>query len=391
MTKKIYKYLSTLIAILLFCPALGGRAEERDSVVVSLLTCWPGSEVYELCGHSAIRTRYPARAQSDTVWNYGVFDFNRPGFLYRFVKGETDYLLAGYPFPLFMQEYAETGRKVVEQRLNLSPEEARRLVGMLRTEALPENRTYRYNYIRDNCATRILDRLDSVSARKIIYPDSVEYGSFRREMRSYHRNYPWYQFGIDLALGSGLDGKITGREEMFVPLEMMKKVGEAHYSDGTPLVRSTEILYGGTDEATLPPTPWWLTPLFWSWVVFALGLGVSVMMFRRKRIFKGVYTIWYGICGIAGCLVAFLVFASSHAATSPNMLLIWLNPLQLLFAISVWSRRLRFAALAMAYLNIFALGIMLVIWPGQLQSANPAFFPLIGTTLILAITYVLKK
>ena len=89
---------------------------------------------------------------------------------------------------------------------------------MLREEALPRNRTYRYNYVKDNCATRIVDRVDQATDRRVIYPDTVKYGTFRREMRAYHKDYPWYQFGIDLALGSGLDAGIPGRAEMFVPI-----------------------------------------------------------------------------------------------------------------------------------------------------------------------------
>ena len=42
------------------------RAEaSTDSVVVSLLTCTPGSLVYELYGHTAIRVKEVGRRQSD--------------------------------------------------------------------------------------------------------------------------------------------------------------------------------------------------------------------------------------------------------------------------------------------------------------------------------------
>ena len=160
---KICRYILTITLILLFAPCMGG-AERRDSVVVSLITCAPGSEVYELCGHEALRVRGVYKGQQiDTAWNYGVFDFNAPNFIYRFVKGETDYMLAGYPFEYFMPEYIDTGRKVIEQDLNLTDEQAVRLYEMLLEEGKPENRTYRYNYVRDNCATRIVDRIDSVA------------------------------------------------------------------------------------------------------------------------------------------------------------------------------------------------------------------------------------
>ena len=191
----------------------------------SLITCYPGPEIYELVGHEAIRIRgvNPEGQPIDSVWNYGVFDFNTPGFVYRFVKGETDYMVWGYPFAWFMPQYTERGSKVVQQDLALSPEETLDLLLRLRENALEKNRTYRYNYVRDNCSTRVAAIVDSaVSPRRIIYPDSVTFASFRDAMRFYHRDYPWYQFGIDIALGSGIDAPIDARQEFFAPLRLME-------------------------------------------------------------------------------------------------------------------------------------------------------------------------
>ncbi len=385
MKKAVLKYLLTLIAILLLCSGSVSAQEKRDSVVVSLITCWPGAEVYELCGHEALRVRGVQNGLPvDTIWNYGVFDFNAPNFVYRFVKGETDYMLAGYPFEWFLPEYQSTGRRVIEQDLNLSGDEALRLVKMLQEEGRPENRIYRYNYVRDNCATRIVDRIDSVAGKPVIYPDKVNYGSFRNEMRHYHKDYPWYQFGIDLALGSGLDVPITGREEMFVPLEMAEKAEGARFADGRPLIRETRVLNQGVVNASLPATPWYLTPVTIGWVVFNLSIVASIWMVRRKRIIRWVFSLWFGICGLAGCLITFLVFISQHEATSPNVLLLWLNPLQLIFAFTVWWRATRGVAYIVAYYNVIVLGCLLLVWPFQAQSANPAFFPMMMTTLLLA-------
>lgn len=383
------KYLLTILTILLLFPVLAAGKEKRDSVIVSLVTCSPGSEIYELCGHEAIRTRRVGVAASDTIWNYGVFDFNEPNFVYRFVKGETDYMLAGYPFAWFVPEYQATGREIVEQELNLSQDEAYSLMAMLREESKPENCRYRYNYVRDNCATRIIDRLDSVTSERIIYPDNVKYGSFRNEMRAYHKNYPWYQFGIDLALGAGLDIPSTGRMEMFVPMEMMEKAETAHFADGRPLVRNTRVYLPGTVESILPATPWYLAPLFVSFLLLAIVAVIAFVMIRKKIIARWLYSLWFGVTGLAGCLVSFLVFVSEHEATSPNMLIFWLNPLQLFFAISIWSRKLRYVSLAMAYWNIFAVGTLMIVWPFQAQSANPAFFPLMAVSVILGAVFAI--
>lgn len=369
-------------------PAAPGRSPEAmaDSLTVSLVTCWPGEEIYELCGHEAIRVRGMGR---DSVWNYGIFDFREPNFVYRFVKGETDYMVAGYPFEWFLPEYVAGGRKVVEQDLDLTQEEARRVLAMLQNGALPQNRRYRYNYVKNNCATRIHELLDSAVSARVIYPDSVRFGTFRNEMRAYHKDYPWYQFGIDLALGSGIDYQLAPREEMFVPLEMMRQAGEARMADGRKLVRATRVINEGRPDATLPPTPAWATPLTWAWLIGGLLIMVSAWSLIKRRILRWVFSLWFLLLGAAGTIVAFLVFISSHEATSPNTLLIWLNPLQLLFGICLWWRRTRPVAMAMAYLDVVAMVCMLVVWPFQNQSANPAFFPLMVATLLMAGVYAI--
>lgn len=376
--------MTTLAILFLAFPSVA--TQKRDSIVVSLLTAWPGPEVYQLCGHSAIRIR---GAEVDSVWNYGVFDFDEPNFVYRFVKGETDYMLVGYPTMWFMPEYLSEGRKVLEQDLNLTQDEAWKLRSLLQTEALPQNRTYRYNYVKDNCATRITDRLAQATDARLIFPDTIAYGTFRREMRAFHRDYPWYQFGIDLALGSGLDHELRANEEMFVPTVMSDRYAQATLSDGRRLVSDTRQLMPDSGHATLPATPWYLTPNFWSAICFILMAAFSVFMAWKRRILRWLYCLWFAIIGLGGCIIAFLVFASDHEATSPNMLLLWLNPLQLIVAVCVWWPRAHWPVNIMAWYNIVVLGILLIIWPFQLQSANPAFFPLMGATLALSIVYAI--
>lgn len=376
--------MTTLVILFLAFPSVA--TQKRDSIVVSLLTAWPGPEVYQLCGHSAIRIR---GAEVDSVWNYGVFNFDEPNFVYRFVKGETDYMLVGYPTMWFMPEYLSEGRKVLEQDLNLTQDEAWKLRSLLQTEALPQNRTYRYNYVKDNCATRITDRLAQATDARLIFPDTIAYGTFRREMRAFHRDYPWYQFGIDLALGSGLDRELRANEEMFVPTVMSDRYAGATLSDGRLLVSDTRQLTPDSGHATLPPTPRYLTPNFWSVICFILMAAFSVFMAWKRRILRWLYCLWFALIGLGGCVIAFLVFASDHEATSPNMLLLWLNPLQLIVAVCVWWPRAHWPVNIMAWYNIVVLGILLIIWPFQLQSANPAFFPLMGATLALSIAYAI--
>ena len=234
-----------------------------------------------------------------------------------------------------------------------------------------------------------MERIDQAVGARVVYSDSINYGSFRREMREYHRNYPWYQFGIDLALGSGIDRPADGREEMFVPVEMMRRAATAHMPDGRPLVKETRILNEGLPDATLGPTPWWKAPLFWSIVLFVAVAAVCVCDIRRVRLSRWLWSSYFLSAGVAGCVIAFLVFISEHESTSPNALLVWLNPLQLVTGLCVWWRKARAAEIVMNYYNIIAVGALLLVWPFQPQSANPAFFPLMGCAVLLGSAYAI--
>lgn len=392
MTGRALRSLPVVIAILAsvcsFFPLKG--MEER--LQASLITCYPGPRVYELVGHEAIRI-YGMDSNNmpvDSVWNYGVFDFASPNFIPRFVKGETDYMLWGCPFHLFIREYQLRGSKVVEQNLNLTPQETYTLRKLLQINALPQNRVYRYNYVRDNCSTRVVDMLEgAVAPRTIVFPDSVKFSSFRNAMRYYHRNYPWYQFGIDLALGGGIDLPISSREEMFAPLMLEEKASYAHFQDGEPLVKSTGILIPGIEDPVLPPTPWWATPLSISILIMLLSLAVAAYEFRTSRIVKWWNSIFFAILGTGGLIIWFLVFFSTHDSTSPNLLSLWLNPFQFAIAICIWWRHTRPVAMAMSVVNLITILILTAAWPLQVQSANTAVFPLWAATFALSLAYAL--
>lgn len=375
--------MSVLLALL---PANAAKVE-RDSLIVSLITCEPGAEIYSLCGHEAIRIR---SEKMDSVWNYGLFSFDQPNFVYRFVKGETDYMVAGYPFEWFMPEYQAEKRTVYEQELNLTQAEARTLLDNLKKASLPENRVYRYNYVKDNCATRLIDRLDEATEQRIIYPDSIKYGTFRNAMRHYHEGYPWYQLGIDVALGSGIDYPVSGREEMFIPMEMMHKAQYAHFEDGAPLVTKTRVLNQGVD-ARLGPTPWYLSPIFIFTIVALAFCAAAAYMSGKRCNLRWLVSVWYIAMGVCGCVVAFLVFISSHEATSPNKLLVWLNPLQLIAGITVWWRKTSWFTLFMAWWNIVLVSLLPVIWVFQTQSTNIALFPLMIGTVALSGAYAFNR
>src|SRR5690606_39081782 len=83
-------------------------------------------------------------------------------FVYNFVKGETYYHLGVTSFSRFITEYYFDERSVIEQVLNFTPQQVQTLNAMLEKNAMPEHRTYLYNFLYDNCATRPRDLIIQV-------------------------------------------------------------------------------------------------------------------------------------------------------------------------------------------------------------------------------------
>lgn len=368
---------------------------QTDSVRVSLITFFPGSEIFELEGHTGLRIR-DLRTHDDVIYNWGTFDFNSPGFVYRFVMGETDYTVAAAPTDLFLMAYEAQGRRIVEQELNLTPAETARLKALVDENMLPENRVYRYNYVLDNCATRplaIVRRALAGDTLALAQAARPGHNTFRKVMRGYHRNYPWYQFGIDLALGSGIDRVIDNDARSFAPADLMTMVADADIvaADGSrrPLVGATKVLNDvPADHAVRPATPSLLTPAAVSWTVFAIALALSVADIRRRRLSAWFDVLFYSLCGLAGLLLTFLIFISVHEATSPNWLYLWLNPLCFIAAVGVVIKSAAKMVVSWQMLNFALLIILCGVGIAGVQSLNAAFWPLIGADMLRSITYI---
>ncbi len=362
------------------------QAAAASGLRVSFVNFYPGSEIYELEGHSALRLTDGMR---DVAVSYGTFDFDAPNFAYRFVKGETDYWVTMHDWAQFEQAYARQGRRIVEHVINLDSVQVARLQYLLAKNMQPQNRTYRYNYVKDNCSLRPLRLLQAALADSIVLPSpdpTLDKSTFRQSMRHYHSKYPWYQFGIDLALGSGIDYPIDNWEKAFAPTTLDSQLDGATVS-GRPLVSSTHVLNEGHD-ATLAPTPWFAGPMCMSVLVSLITFIVLWHDVRTKIISRWFYTIVFTLFGLAGLLLAFLVFVSVHEATSPNWLLLWLNPLCFIVPLFIWLKKYNIVVFSYQIINFALLLVLVIAWPWTGQSGNPAFVPLMVCDALCAITYI---
>lgn len=314
--------------------------EKYDSIEVSLLTCSPHEEIYSLYGHTALRWhdlhQSGPSAGNDIAFNWGIFNFNKPYFVLRFVFGLTDYELGIMPFQYFCTYYEKWGSSVTEQVLNLSNKEKMKLEAALQENLQPENRIYRYNYFYDNCSTRPRNIIEECINGKVEYAQREDYTPSYREMVGVcTRNHPWGTFGNDILLGIKADFKTDMRQQEFLPDNLLYDFDRAQiYADGTyrPLVKERRMVVLPGVQIIEKDFP--LTPTECAVVLLIVALLLRGLEWKLKKVF-----VWWDVLlmlaqGLAGCVLFAMIF-SQHPTTSLNLQILLLNPLPLFFIPSI--------------------------------------------------------
>ncbi|MBO4959466.1 DUF4105 domain-containing protein, partial [Butyricimonas sp.] len=151
-------FIISLFLILLTASTSASIKLSKDATI-SILTCSPGNELYSLFGHTGIRVVDKAN-DMDIVFNYGTFDFATQGFYFKFARGLLPYQLSCSEFRRFLSSYIYDERSVYSQTLNLDSIQKQYLMDLLFENYQPANREYLYNFLYDNCSTRVRDIIE---------------------------------------------------------------------------------------------------------------------------------------------------------------------------------------------------------------------------------------
>ena len=368
--------MKKLLVLLYLILASWGVRAQQDSVKVSLLTCAPGTEIYELFGHTAIRYENPAEGQ-DLVFNYGIFSFNTPNFEMRFIKGDADYRLGVVPYPYFEGEYAMRGSSVYQQVLNLTAEEKQKIWNLLEENYRPENRVYRYNYFYDNCTTRARDKIEDCINGKVVYPEAEEGVTFRDIVHRCTEGNEWDELGIDLCLGSEADAPIDGRKQMFIPFNMLKAARAAVIMQGDsvrPLVLSESKVVDVEPEEVEAGFP--LSPLSCACILLVVTCMIAWLQLKWKKVIWAWDLLLFGAQGIAGCIIAFLFFFSIHPTVGSNWLIILFNPIPLIYLPVMIYKAIKGQKDLYHLINVVYLTLFIMIMPFIQQKFNVTVLPL---------------
>ena len=316
----------------LFCATNTYAFEPSEKAEISILTTSSGKEIYKIYGHSAIRFQ-DKEHHKDIVYNYGMFSFGAPHFLLHYLQGQNYYLLGKESFKRFNSRYERGGETVSEQTLNLSHEELRILLDALENNALPEHREYLYNVLYDNCATRVYKILEKNIEGGIDWDLDCPEASLRELLHSCNYVMPFSQMGIDIVFGPKADRKADCMEQMFLPEKLMMGCANAKKSNGEPLIKNTTTILEGRKIHNK-------NEIILFNIIFILLLASTLLVNRKKpQWLRGFRIVTYSLLGILSLVVCFIAFFSIHPTILPNLNLIWINPLWLVFAGIIISKK----------------------------------------------------
>jgi hypothetical protein len=283
------------------------------------------------------------------------------------------YAMGGDSLGMVMLAYRYMNRTVRSQELDLSPAQRDTILRRIQVNAQPENINYRYDYFRNNCATRVRDILDDALGGQLRAQSQTLSGTTYRwhALRLMQSDKP-IVVGVDIGLGRPSDRELTKWETMFLPKQLHDFVSTMKVRDSTgamhPLVRDERVLFESTrgPEPDAPPRlgPWLLlggivTAVVFLWLGSQATAGAPVM----RALAAVVIGLWSLAAGILGVLIAALWGVTDHAFAHQNENLLLFNPLWLILAVllvislwrgraSPWTQRL---ALALAALGVVAL------------------------------------
>ncbi len=302
---------------------------------IGVMTMQPGDIFWERFGHDAIIVDDPARGEPIS-YNFGMFDLEEPGFVGRFVKNEMQYMLMALPLEQDLQYYREVGRGATVQWLDLTPAQAESLARQLENNARPENARYRYDYFRDNCATRVRDALDRALDGSLgqQLASRSQGNTYRGEATRLSRPAPWMWLGFQFGLGPNSDRPLSRWEDAFIPMRLADSLREVRTAAGTPLVIAEEELL--PHRLAAEPGARAQPVIAWTLAGIVLGLALWFIGRRRPRIAASVSLGFWLLCGLLGVLMLYLWLGTAHWAAWRNHNLLLASPLALLLVPGAW-------------------------------------------------------
>lgn len=388
MRKLIFVLLS------LFCVLPAVKAQyPTDSAEVYLITASPGEQTYAIFGHSALRV-FDKMQMYDVVFNYGTFDFSTENFYWKFGTGKLMYYLSISDYTTFLENYFQNGQAIYLQELNLTNKDKNNLLNNLQVNYSGNNKFFRYDFFRDNCATRIRDIVAKSIEGKVTFDSTyvTQRESFRRLFGDYLKNQPWTFFGLNLLMGRSTDSIASISDYMYLPghLQNLFTTAKVITPEGNrQLTKAPEQLFPSQIVVKKPSV--FTSPVFVCMLIFLAVMAFTIWEYRTKRYFKSVDVFFFLVTGILGLVITWLWGFSLHIYVHNNLHIVWASPLNfiagLLLVVIPHKKWLRY------YFAFYALSVLLIIPVSFfiMQEIPAASYFLMGMMIVRAVRVFMLK
>jgi hypothetical protein len=364
-------------------------SENIENTEISVLTCDPGTQIYSLFGHSALRIKNPVNGH-DLVVNWGLFEFSESQFQfgYDFAKGRLKYYMGIQLMSNFITEYRRSKRGIREQVLNLSNQEKYQIIQLLEENYKPENRKYKYEFFYDNCSSRLRDVIKKVFGENINFyqsPKSNKF-TFRETIHLYLESFPWLKLGIDLVLGKKIDKLVSNENLMFLPLnveEIFDKSLVENNGSIKNLVKSKNTLIESFENKNK------LNNIgFYSWILLAITL--LLIIFKLDKALRVWSSLNLFIIGLLGIVLVFMWIGTDHNATKMNFNLLWASPFHFILIFYLIKESWNNFTYWYLILSLILIFTTILFWFTLTQEFNSFVKPII-LELVIIYYYYFKK
>jgi len=232
---------------------------------------------------------------------------------------------------------------LIEQVLHLSPDEVRSVASFLSWNLQEENSVYRYEFFRDNCASRVIVVLKSSLGDSFRANCEADGRTFRDGLGPYIDGSPWTSLGMDFALGPQADKIMPPCGALYIPDDLSKALLRMTIN-GEPLTTEddkNELLivegswFSGSPEGSMArniPTA----------IMVILALTICLLRFKSRnvpasnpKIYSTLFIVFKGIilslASLLGLLLLVMWIFTDHTDIWANWNLLWTLPATVYF------------------------------------------------------------
>lgn len=334
--------LVILLATMVATPAAAAQdapwvtgESDPENLRLFVVTVGPGQdENFSVFGHSALIVE-DRLTGDETMYNYGTRPVNSTETAVKVAFGAADFMLSGNNVDKSFKLYREVDREIRVQRLNLTPEQRLEVAQQVGHDMEPGNRTYSYDYFRDNCSTKLRDILDDVLGGQLRnQTEETVDETYRSTFRSYLTGSLVEDFLVSMMVNAEFDEPLTRWQTMYLPdgLERELEQTEVEGANGTTrsLVAQSFTVYESDHTVPDEPETRWPVTLVLGLVAGGALLALGLAARGRPRVRKalhGTSSLAALLLGAAGLLVLGGWLFTGHGTFAWNENLLVASPI----------------------------------------------------------------